>query len=475
MSTLVGGTGIIGQDIFCSFGNGKYTTFEGTEIVAENCLGTKVRDLVIKGKTYQNLFGATLNQGHVISDSASPPNRRVNSDGFTLDSTTYTICVPSGYQVLVYVNYGNNSNKYIAWANKIIWTNSATTNNIRIMVRKSDDGELTVDEVIGKVILLEGDHTNTDLPTSIDGIESVAERENINLLKNVEWYDGFINLNTGEVETSTSYPNAKYSELIEINSNQLYKTNITENINGLRIRLYKADGSFIRNSGTLYGFNGLYQSGINYFSKIRLLVLNAEQYPLPITPYVIANDENINYPYPLKLKVNEEINPINLPIPLRSLPNGVADTIEGDKLVQRVGKVVLDENTEFNFPTSLVMANTVLIGLTISSIPKVYDSTISAICDKLQFKNIYSLDESGFFINKTGTNLWLRLSISIYGSTLEEIKTNLALNPITIYYPLATPIIHNLEILSISTTKGTNVITTTNNIKPKISMKVKVK
>ena len=39
MSTLVGGTGIIGQDIFCSFGTGKYTEMKkGTEIVAENCL-----------------------------------------------------------------------------------------------------------------------------------------------------------------------------------------------------------------------------------------------------------------------------------------------------------------------------------------------------------------------------------------------------------------------------------------------------
>ena len=52
---MVGGTGIIGQDMVCGFGNGKYKTFEGTEISIENCLKAKVKDLVVEGKTYQNL------------------------------------------------------------------------------------------------------------------------------------------------------------------------------------------------------------------------------------------------------------------------------------------------------------------------------------------------------------------------------------------------------------------------------------
>ena len=51
---MVGGTGIIGQDIVCGFRNGKYKTFEGTEIVAENCVKAKVKDLVVEGKTIQD-------------------------------------------------------------------------------------------------------------------------------------------------------------------------------------------------------------------------------------------------------------------------------------------------------------------------------------------------------------------------------------------------------------------------------------
>ena len=51
MSSLVGGTRIIGQDMVCGFSNGKYKTFEGTEISIENCLKAKVKDLVVEGKT----------------------------------------------------------------------------------------------------------------------------------------------------------------------------------------------------------------------------------------------------------------------------------------------------------------------------------------------------------------------------------------------------------------------------------------
>lgn len=356
MSTLVGGTGIIGQDIFCSFGNGKYTTFEGTEIVAENCLKARVKDLVVEGKTIQDIED--------LSNIESVAEREGN--------------------VLSIVNNGKN----------LFNPNDTFITSSRLTI-------------------------------------SIA-----NVNPNTNYY----------VKVYNSTYTGTFSYYVFINEEWIYKAS-----------LFLTRGVCIKtpNNCTKIGFNGFDESA------------NTEKRIIQVEEGTVATSYE---PYREPVATN-----INLPIPLRSLPNGTCDTIEGNKLVQRVGKVVLDENTEFNFPTSLVMANTVLIGLTISSIPKVYDSTISAICDKLQFKNIYSLDESGFFIDKTGTKLWLRLSISIYGSTLEEIKTNLALNPITIYYPLATPIIHNLEIPSMSTTKGTNIITTSNNIKPKISMKVKVK
>ena len=358
---MVGGTGIIGQDMIVGFGNGKYKTFEGTEIVAENCVKAKVKDLVVEGKTIQDI-------------------------------------------------------------------------------------------------------------EDLNNIESMAEKERnlanyiINAIGSLGKKVVFDNKNCLKITSTFS----KTIVLDDTSNYQIYVSAYANNENNIAYSIGNFGGAYIGCGNKTWEVLKITKS-LNKFSIYNYQ--NSEVYINLDTLSLVR----VNNPYPLKLKINNNVTTLNLPIPLRSLPNGVCDTVEGNKLIQRVEKVVLDENTEFNFPTSLIMANTVLIGLTISSIPKVYDSTISAICDKLQFKNIYNLDESGFFIDKTGTKLWLRLSISIYGSTLKEIKTNLALNPITIYYPLATPIIHNLEIPSISTTKGTNVITTTNNIKPNLKIKVKVK
>lgn len=399
---------------------------------AKECAG---RNVVISGKTYQNLIKPT-------SFTVNAPCTLFG----VKSNTIYTIVIKNNSNTNKQLNYAfyNGTSRYndnaliksnsnIGIYKKIITTKRDTTDLYLYFVANSD-GE-TMDTSYKNVIILEGDYTNIDLPTSIDGIESVAERENINLLKNVEWYDGFINLNTGEVETSTSYPKAKYSELIEINSNQLYKTNITEHINGLRIRLYKADGSFIRNSGTLYSFNGLYQSGNNYFSKIRLLALNAEQYPLPITPYVIANDENINYPYPLKLKVNEKINPINLPIPLRSLPNGVCDTIEGNKLIQRVGKIMLDESNASNFNQ--------VNDKQVFRWSHFFDTQefVSGICDNFPIKNVEVLgnENKGVRLSNAFKGIDIKLPDDT-GFDTNAFRTWLSENPVTVYYELATPI-----------------------------------
>lgn len=486
MSSLVGGTGIIGQDMVCGFGNGKYKTFEGTEISIENCVKARIKDLRVEGKTYQNLL-KQINQynfsttditvdGDTIEYIGSNPIV-INSD-LIKANTIYTLY----FNVLTLptenINYpvriNSKGNKYdydlgksgkTLGVNKIVFNSGTDVTKVNICLYLTN---YHIGFKCTMPMLLEGDYTNTDLPTSIDGIESVAEREK-NLVNTTTIYESML-----ESGTIGSLFNPKSNSAYDV-----YKMEIQPNTEYLFNLVGYGQTPWVRildkNNITVKAQN-LSSTGLNYIwslkteSNFYYLVFNKPK--TSTGEFKIYKEQN---PYPLKLKINEENNYINLPIPLRSLPNGVADTIEGNKLVQRVEKVTLDENTEFNFPTSLIMANTVLIGLTISSIPKVYDSTISAICDKLQFKNIYNLDESGFFIDKTGTKLWLRLSISIYGSTLKEIKTNLALNPITIYYPLATPIIHNLEIPQLATTKGTNIITTTNNIKPKLSMKVKVK
>ena len=346
MSSLVGGTRIIGQDMVCGFGNGKYKTFEGTEIVAENCVKAKVKDLRVEGKTYQNLFKAELSQGHV-GNSSTTYDLRVNSEGFSLEEKTYTLYINTNYQLLLYYDYVNTGSSYVSWTDKIVWTNSTKTNNIRIMVKKTDNSEITVDEVIGKIVLLEGDYTTTELP-EINGIESVSEKEN-----------------------------------------------------------------------------------------------------------------NV-----LSVKINDNTTTLNLPIPLRSLPNNVCDTIEGNKLVQRVGKVVLENIKDYNIADQIKNNNR--IGIMVGNV--LGSSTRKPIISD----HFFDLSNGGESVNGSfsyGGRIFLYLGLS----TLEEYVEWFKGNPTTFYYSLSEPIIHDLKIPQLNTSRGTNVITTENNIKPKLKLKVKVK
>ena len=473
MSVMVGGTGIIGQDMVCGFSNGKYKTFEGTEIVAENCVKARVKDLVVEGKTIQDTEDLSniesvaekeRNLANYIIKAIGTSGKRVvfdNKNCLKITSTfsrTIVLDDTSNYQI--YVNaYANNENNkaysvgdfggtYIGCGSKT-WQVFKMTNYLnKFSIYNYQNSEVYID--LDTLSLV---RVNNPYPLKLN-----VRGKNLFNLNNLEY--GNINTSTGK-NLGTTNTMKRTIDYIKVNPKTQYIIN-----SSCGVFEYDSMKKFLSSNAMAGRFTTtenteyikVHGNTISEFVDNKKIQLEEGTVATSYEPYR-----------------EPSVTTLNLPIPLRSLQNNVCDTVEGNRLVQRVEKVVLDENTEFNFPTSLVMANTVLIGLTISSIPKVYDSTISAICNKLQFKNIYSLDESGFFIDKTGTKLWLRLSISIYGSTLEEIKTNLALNPITIYYPLATPIIHNLEILSISTTKGTNIITTSNNIKPKISMKVKVK
>lgn len=351
---IVGGIGIIGQDIVCGFGNGKYKTFEGTEIVAENCVKAKVKDLVVEGKTYQNLFKAELSQGHV-GNSSTTYDFRVNSEGISLEEKTYTLYINTNYQLLLYYDYVNTGSSYVSWTDKIVWTNSTKTNNIRIMVKKTDNSEITVDEVIGKIVLLEGDYTNINLPNNINGIESVSEREN-----------------------------------------------------------------------------------------------------------------NV-----LSVKINDNTTTLNLPIPLRSLPNGTCDTIEGNKLAQRVGAVLL------NGTQDMTLAN---VNQTLTTRVRIRMDNAKVSKNNLICKWFIRTGAHGDYeyIIIQDSSAGICLFISVLNTKLDTVDLNgiekyFKENPLIVYYELATPIIHDLEIPSISTTKGTNVITTENNIKPKLKLKVKVK
>ena len=180
----------------------------------------------------------------------------------------------------------------------------------------------------------------------------------------------------------------------------------------------------------------LRQSGTGFILSISNSKLNTQNL-YGFKSYLQSNPVTVTYELD-----TQNIVDTNLSYPFENdtfgitLPLGQKDTIDGCYITKRVWKLTVDNTTTFNFPTSLVKDNTVLISIPVTSITKLYDATVSAICDTLEFKNIYDLDETGFYINKAGNTLYIRLPISDYGSTLSEVTEKLKTNKIVIYYPL---------------------------------------
>lgn len=174
----------------------------------------------------------------------------------------------------------------------------------------------------------------------------------------------------------------------------------------------------------------------------------------------------------LSVKINDNTTTLNLPIPLRSLQNNVCDTIEGNKLAQRVGAVLLNGSQDM----TLANVNQTLTTRVRIRIDNAKVSKNNLICNWFIRTKAHGDYE---YIIIQDSSAGICLFISVLNTKLDTVDLNgienyFKENPLIVYYELATPIIHDLENPSISTTKGTNVITTTNNIKPKLSMKVKV-
>lgn len=296
---------------------------------------------------------------------------------------------------------------------------------------------------------------------NLSNIESVAERERnlanyiINAIGKLGTKVVFDNKNCLKITSTFS----KTIVLDDTSNYQIYVNAYANNENNKAYSIGNFGGTYIGcGSKTWQVFKTT--NSLNKFS-----IYNYQNSEVYIDLDSLSLERVVN-PYPLKLKINEENNYINLPIPLRSLPNSTCDTIEGNKLVQRVGRVVLENIKDYNIADQIKNNNR--IGIMVGNV--LGSSTRKPIISD----HFFDLSNGGESVNGSfsyGGRIFLYLGLS----TLEEYVEWFKGNPTTFYYSLSEPIIHDLEIPSVSTTKGTNIITTDNNIKPKLSMKVKVK
>lgn len=157
---------------------------------------------------------------------------------------------------------------------------------------------------------------------------------------------------------------------------------------------------------------------------------------------------------------------------LKSLPNGVADTIEqkeeGFYLVQRVGKYIFTGNE--NLLDSFSSPNNFL---QFYDVPNIKKSNSELICDTL----IVRKDVDGDKISRLTTNDGLmtcgnerevRIRVKGLEGDVDGVKNWFRQNTTTIYYELATPVETKLDInnLKLETFKDLTYVTTENYIKP---------
>lgn len=446
------------------------------ETITENSIeyleegASELRNLTIRGKTYQNLVS---NLDEIIGKVYTRDNVAIIDSTLFKANTTYTAMVTISessyssekYGAIFAVFYPTLTNSYAGISLKdgtfklTFITKEETPIKIQVGVQYGNSA--TSSFKLNNLIILEGNYTNIDLPTNIDGIESVAERER-NLVNTTTIYESMLESGTiGSLFKPKS--NSAYDAYkMEIQPNTEYLFNLVRYGQTPWVRILDKNNIIVK-------AQSLTSTGVKYIwslkteSNFYYLVFNKPK--TSTGEFKIYKKQN---PYPLKLKINEENNYINLPIPLRSLPNGTCDTIEGNKLVQRVGKVVLDGSADEAWNNDGTQFEGYYSGAfdTIKNIKK-YACLIS---NEFKYNKSNTL-KMEYIFPSGAANKGIRIRISNDKATdVSSFREWLSKNPTTVYYELAEPVETQLDLPTITIKEGTNLITTTNNITPQIEL-----
>lgn len=137
-----------------------------------------------------------------------------------------------------------------------------------------------------------------------------------------------------------------------------------------------------------------------------------------------------------------ETTTLQLNQPLRELPNGVKDTIENGVVTRRVGEITF--NGSETWLKNAGNTNNWLYHIAITHV------NAKGLCDSLPHNEIDVINSDGSGINRVGFNFTqyekvMYLNVGYYmeqaglTNTVDNLKTWLQSNPITVWYELATP------------------------------------
>ena len=524
-----------------------YLENSGANIKADKSYFGLTKDLSVKGRTLQNLIKA-YNNFYILKGSCNSGVIELNQQAIDStfaylkenllikENTTYTLIVEVIENTIITndgsfsysLSIGRGGLGYGDWALNTkevinvplntagIFRTTATLDNIttgnggRIIgtggiVPKhatNPSGKIRF-----RILLLEGDHTNTpisDIPFG-EGIYSVGENENNlidvkscgkNLFKflfdNPNYGASYVIDNdciTVTTKQTTNYANCRTNKF------NLKKGKYTISYNGELIsstgfiNMSLHDANNINNS-----LIGDIKSGVPKTFTIDndidvVLILYSSSVPPTVGESVkysnIQLEENTSKttysPY------QESILNYQLKEPLRSLPTNIYDEIFRDELTRRIGKVVLDGSENYTYDIMNKGRCGICLGKSrnnkLSNLKLIYShqyisnklKTVNANTTKYDYDYTISgssLDDYAIVITLPNTVT----SVTDSDNNVDKInkcKSWIKSNPITVYYELAEPIVTKLpKKAELKTFDGVTHFTSNNLLVPNLTVKV---
>lgn len=501
--------------------NSEYLPYEGSNITANNSYYGLTKDMIIKGRTLQNIIsdGVLISSEKTLTNPTNTNITLVSTEPFSLvkNNTVYSVIIfadiktNSMQELYCQLNYeredgSQNSVFRITSDNfgKVVKTTMRTDiKRTRTIFIGGNGGSVTINRF--KVLLLEGDYTNTPLSELpyIAGIQSVGDLvtdvnspyygkykvEGKSTGKNLfritddmtKTLNGItvvfnkekqtINVNGTVTGSDTYFYISSYPFYVDILQNATYtlsmhKLSGSADISNTRRKSIGHIGLRDFNNDTIFNYSFMSKSQTkNVTSK-----LTGESW-FRLDAGVVFNDFTFNLMFE-ESEISTTYEPYisdtkvyYLDEPIGCSPNGVADTIEEIKVVIRNGSTTL-VGTE-NWQLNGVVDNRIGFSLIKNGVTKT--PSTPCISDTLPW-------------NSTGTN---RINTG-YGAIyvfldkeklvtpdVEGFKAWLKVNPTTVYYELDEPIIIPLdEELTLKTFDTTTHITSNNYLLPKLSAKV---
>lgn len=417
--------------------NTKYATTNG--IKEFSCKDGYVDNIVIEGKTLVNC----KIPGTCIWDGNENRLKNVHMQHTLLKAnTTYTLFNLSSKEIDI-----NLLTLPSTWENSIVCgAKSSTTfvvganQQLGVMSGWGVRGwsSTMVNEFNNSIVILEGDHTDKHI-SYFEGLKSVGQGDKIEVLIHSEVSNTTTILETNC--TQSSYMNANgevqsdgtnwcVTDFIEIRDNYIDFGEYNKPIDYWSTCFYDENKKFISN---LRG--GIGSSFNNIKPKNAKFLRTSIKSGFASTQIRFCN------------KVDKK----TISTTLRSLPNGVKDTIEkrGNKYVkvQRCGEHTINGNSIIQDMGHIQLEKTIRYGVKLDVNLNGKPTYPICVGDTIPFEINYSGDYKHFYIDNANNQSILyvfMLKTELTSITLEKLKELFNKTPLTVVYELATPIIEEL-------------------------------